>query len=177
MPIGVVGKNESLLDLRDRLARPGLTENARKRVETLLKAANPHLDFTRLAPGTLVSVPDAPEIDTGAGDDASGAFLGDGGAWLAQALDGLAERAASGAKLDTQKRESLREALGSRKVLELANEDARLGERVRLSMSALPDRAKEAESNAKQLAFIVDQARRDVTALAMALKAGSHRRK
>ena len=44
--------------------RPGLKPEERQRAEELLRAANPHVNLKRVRPGTVIVVPDAPELRT-----------------------------------------------------------------------------------------------------------------
>ena len=63
MPVLVVGSEKSFKDLRERLfAAQSVTNATAKRVRDALVEANPHVDLARLRPGTVLTVPDLPEI-------------------------------------------------------------------------------------------------------------------
>lgn len=62
MPILVVGAERNFAALRSRLFSGRVSSAAARRVADALRAANPHVDLDALRPGTVLTVPDLPEV-------------------------------------------------------------------------------------------------------------------
>ncbi len=67
MAVLVVGNEKNLTELRPRLFTGRVPAAALQRANAALVAANPHVDLAALVPGTVLTIPDVPEIpDRGA---------------------------------------------------------------------------------------------------------------
>ena len=62
MPMLVVETEENFAALRARLFASDVTPAVAKRIADAVVAANPHVDLQQLRPGTILSIPDLPEI-------------------------------------------------------------------------------------------------------------------
>jgi hypothetical protein len=112
VPVLVVGSEKSFKDLRRRLfADASVSSAAAKRVRDALVEANPHVDLARLRPGTVLTIPDRPEIH--AVEDLSlGGVVQTSLDDAARALDELVAEAASAASgADREERAGIEDAL------------------------------------------------------------------
>jgi hypothetical protein len=72
MRVFVIKEETDLAGLRAKLLRARIDESSASAATDRLKALNPHVDFTRLAPGTVLLVPDAAELKQGASTSLGG---------------------------------------------------------------------------------------------------------
>lgn len=101
MRMFVIKNENDLAGLSAKLLRARVDESSASAAIDRLKALNPHVDFTRLAAGTVLLVPDVPELKQGASTSLGGvtfeAFvkevdtgLSNASAWITQGLERLA---------------------------------------------------------------------------------------
>jgi hypothetical protein len=62
MPVLVVGSEANLAGLKGRLFSDKVSSGASEKVTTAIRAANPGVDFDKLEPGTVLTVPDLPGV-------------------------------------------------------------------------------------------------------------------
>jgi hypothetical protein len=62
MPILVVGTEKNFAALRPRLFAGRVSNKVAGQVRRAMREANPHADIDRLKPGTILTVPDSPEV-------------------------------------------------------------------------------------------------------------------
>lgn len=72
MRMFVIKEETDLAGLSAKLLRARLPETSADAAIDRLKALNPHVDFTRLAAGTVLLVPDTPELKKGASTSLGG---------------------------------------------------------------------------------------------------------
>jgi hypothetical protein len=150
MPIVVVGTEKNFAALRPRLVAGRISTKAAGELAAAIRAANPHANLDKLTPGTVLTIPDAPNVkvrgELSLGDTLEGALEGlsnAGKTALAELTATAGEREGEAAK----ERKELAKTLASkeleaagRKDQELAadleatrkavdEEDARAGER------------------------------------------------
>jgi hypothetical protein len=66
MRVFVIKEETDLAGLSAKLVRAGIDGSGASAATDRLKALNPHVDFTRLTPGTVLLVPDSAELKQGA---------------------------------------------------------------------------------------------------------------
>jgi hypothetical protein len=126
MRVYVVKSETSADDVRRRLLKPGATAARAKALDDSLRAANPHVDLGDLRPGTVLVVPDHPDL---ADDDAETTVTGGaalGVDLLAAALPRVAAGVERGAEASRQRGEELRTALRTTEVRRATESDDRL---------------------------------------------------
>lgn len=62
MPTLIVGEERNLSELDRRLFQPRVSGDARTRIIETIRESNPHVDLEHLEPGTVLTVPEAPEV-------------------------------------------------------------------------------------------------------------------
>jgi hypothetical protein len=113
MAVLIVGSEKTFTDLRERLFTGRVSSANLQRAKAAIAAANPHADLGKLAPGTVLTIPDIPEIpDRGALSlDAS---VRDGvDSIAAQLTDGLAELFGDAKEQSRQSRAERKETLAA----------------------------------------------------------------
>lgn len=154
MPVLVVGSEKSFAALRARLFAGRVSPAAAKRVAEAIRSANPHADLDALRPGTVLSIPDLPEVSVGAELSLGETPAGTGAdlyALAGAALDEVAARAREVAAERAAERKQVARALQARAVKEAAAEDAALAADVESTRQAVA--AAEAEAEAQAIAL------------------------
>jgi hypothetical protein len=142
MAVLVVGSEKNFAAVRARVATGTVSSAAAKRIAEAFRQANPGVDLDKLQPGTVLAVPDLPELKA-RGDLA----LDDGveraaDAVLAQAnqiLDGLVETASTLRKEAAAERRQVAKAMDGREVREAAEQIPGLGEDIEAARRALEE--------------------------------------
>lgn len=62
MPVLIVGEERSFSQLRPRVFEGRVSRAAYRRVGDAVREANPHVDLARLQPGTVLTIPDLPDV-------------------------------------------------------------------------------------------------------------------
>jgi hypothetical protein len=115
-----------------------------------VKALNPHVDFQKIAPGTVLFVPDAPGLKATAGTAPQSAPLDDFRALLSGALGDAASRLKEGNTARAAGRADLSAALKSAAFKRVTGEDSDIAKQVSEAQDAMAseERAdKQAEEN------------------------------
>jgi hypothetical protein len=169
MAVIVVGTEKNFAALRPRLFTGRVSTAAVKETTEALAAANPHVDFEALQPGTILTVPDLPHVSV-KGD----VSLDD---TTKQLLEGLANAGASALEdLIATARKAERGAAAERKQLATTLSSKELEAAVRKDKTLAPefkaarDAVDEEEKQAKVRAEALDAARTDWSAELKALK-------
>ena len=126
MPLIVIANETSIDALKDRLFKPGVSDADIARLHRAIKKANPGIDLTNLRPGTILTLPDAPEFvaraDGSVGavvSEAVGVARGD----LGSRLEELAASARLRARADQNERKQLVGLLDSAEVRRMVDQD------------------------------------------------------
>jgi hypothetical protein len=143
MPVLVVGTERNFAGLRRRLF-PGrrLPKATAARVADAIRAANPHADLDALRPGTVLSIPDLPEITVDTGPsvaDTAAAATADVRGPLGPVLEELMTAARAREEQDAKERAALRGLLDRREVADATGADADLArdvEEIRAAVTA-----------------------------------------
>lgn len=142
MAVLVIGSEKNFAGLRARVVTGTVSGAAAKRIADAFRRANPGVDFDKLRPGTVLTVPDLAELGT-RGD----LSLDDGVAQAADAaladateiLDGLVETATKLRKEAAAERRQVAKAMDGREVREAAERIPGLGEDVEAARRALEE--------------------------------------
>lgn len=166
----VVGSEKNLKDLRPRLFDGKVTAAVAKRAGAAIADANPGVDVDALMPGTVLAIPDLPELVLGPAlaDDALHDGLAGSDEQLRASLKALSKEAAVADRTERAERKKARAALGDPQVEDLAASDPELATEVEDARRAL-----EAEDGAaKDRAAALDEAIAEWTAELDALRGG-----
>jgi len=146
MRVFVVKNETSADDVRRRLLKPGVSAARAKTLEDGVRAANPHVDLDALRPGTVLIVPDHPDL---APDESGSTTLGGAGMSVDQltaALPRVAAVVERGAEAARRRGEELRRALDTREVRRAAESDDRLRAEVDRLADVVEDEQRRAEA-------------------------------
>jgi hypothetical protein len=121
MRLYVVKDETSAEDLRQHLLRARASRARVAAFDESLRAANPHADLDDLRPGTVLVVPDHPDLRAGA--DLVGAGLAVGMDALVGALPAVEEAARTGLDTTGRQAEALRAALAVPEVRKITEAD------------------------------------------------------
>jgi len=161
----VVGSETNLKDLRPRLFAGKATAAVATRTGAAIAEANPHVDIDALTPGTVLEIPDLPEVSVGPAL-AEDPLHGTSDEQLRASLDGLRKEAAVAERSARAQRKAARAALDDRAVAELAKQNPELASNIEAARAALKD----ADAGAKDRAAALDAAIADWTAELDALR-------
>lgn len=92
MRILVTDKKTTVGTLKDQLVSTKLNAVQAEAALTSLQTLNPHVDFTKLAPGTVLFVPDTPDFEETGSDPVSGDVFADFEHLVKTALDAALSR-------------------------------------------------------------------------------------
>jgi hypothetical protein len=157
MRVFVVKSETNADDVRRRLLKPGVSAARAKTLEDSVRAANPHVDLDALRPGTVLIVPDHPDL---APDDSGSTALGGAGLSVDQltaALPRVAAVVERGAEAARQRGEDLRKALDAREVRRATETDERLRAEVDRLAEVVADEQRRAEAWAAAVRAQSDQ--------------------
>ena len=144
-----VKKERNLRSLTARLVRADASPAETKRAEKAIKAANPHIDFERLKPDTVVIVPDVPEIPDVPSEHVAADLLAVLEEQLFSGLEAVKKSAAEGEKRRASERSKLDKLLGSSKFRDAVGEDEGL-KRDAAALAESLDREKELSKERKK---------------------------
>lgn len=162
MHVIVVKDEKNLAEVRNGLIRSGVRGARARAVDDALRAANPHLDPDRLRAGSLVVVPDHPDLAEVSGGPAAGGMPpGDISAALPQVRDAVARGAQEAAK----RARELRKALGSREVKAAAADDEQVRDEVARLSEAVTAEQRRAEEWARAMAAKTERWQQALAAL------------
>jgi hypothetical protein len=171
MPVLVVGSEKNIAALRPRLFSGKPSTAAVRRVNEALRAANPGVDLDALSPGTVLRVPDLPEIQLGAElalDESATSFVSDLHTMLAAALEQLGATADERDRNDLVEQKELARLLDAREVQAAAADDKALALELEETRRALS----QAETDLKVRTEARRRAQKDWAAALEALQAG-----
>ncbi|MER6187929.1 hypothetical protein [Streptomyces sp. NPDC001652] len=128
MPVLVVGTERNFTALRRRLF-PGrrMTKATTARVAEAIRAVNPHADLDALRPGTVLSIPDLPELTVDPDQsvaDTTAAATADVNGPLGPVLEALMTAAQAREDQGAEERNTLRTLLDRREVSDATAADA-----------------------------------------------------
>ena len=170
MPIVVVGAERNFAALRSRLFSGRVSTAAAGRVADALRRANPHIDLDDLRPGTVLTVPDLPEVSVERElslDEASSRAVDALFEAGTEALEGLVAAAQVLERERAAERKQLAKALDSREVRAAASQDPALAADLEATRGAVADE----EAAAKERAAALKRARAEWGEELEALKA------
>lgn len=158
----VVGSETNLKDLRPRLFAGKATAAVAKRTGAAIAEANPQVDIDALTPGTVLEIPDLPDVSVGPplADDPLRGALAATDEELRASLDGLRKEAAVAERSARAQRKAASAALDDPQVAELAKENPELASTIDAARAALKD----ADAGAKDRAAALDAAIAEWTA-------------
>jgi len=158
MAVLVVGSEKNFAGLRARVVTGTVSSAAAKRIAEAFRRANPAVDFDKLRPGTILTVPDLPELSARAGltlddgiDQAADAVLAN----ATEILDGLVETANRLRKEAAAERRQVAKAMDQGEVREAADRIPGLREDLEAARNAL----EEEEAGDKERAAALKKAR------------------
>lgn len=161
MRIFVVKKGSDLQSLKAVAANPGMAEK--------LARVNPHIDVQKLAPGTVLLVPDdvaADDSPFGGGASIVGNALASFNEFAAQALDAAARGVKAGSQRQAADAETLKAALRSASLKEALARDPELAKQADAALKRAAEAAKAADGAAKRFEANTTAAREALAALA-----------
>jgi len=139
----VVKKSSDLQALGNELLVSGLAAGRSKSALESLQALNPHVDFKRLAPGTVLLVPDAPDFKPSASKSIAGEGLGDLQDLVRNGLEAAGVRLETGRGLRAARRTEMTAVLKTAALKRAIQTDPLLGKQ--LEGAAKAARAEEQE--------------------------------
>lgn len=129
MPTLIVGEERNLSQLNRRLFQPRVSSEAKNRIVERIRAANPHVDLDNLEPGTVLTVPDEPEVrarDEVGLDEMTKKTIAEAAALFDQVLEDLVAVEREERRQAKAERAALRNALKSNKLAAVARRDKEL---------------------------------------------------
>ena len=142
MAVLVVGSEKNFAAVRARLTRGSVSSAAAKRIAAAFRQVNPGLDLDDLRPGTILAVPEIPELSAPARlslddgvEQAADAML----AHASQILDGLVEAASSRAREAAAERRRVLKAMDGGEVREAADKVQGLAEELEAAHAAIEE--------------------------------------
>lgn len=156
MPVLVVGTERNFAALRSRLFEGRVSTAVARRVEDAVRVANPGVDLDQLRPGTVLSVPDLPELRLGendlALDEGTKALVAGLHAAATAALDGLVVEAGRLEEEGAAERKELARAMQARPVQDAASKDADLAADLEAARKAVAEEEAAAKGRPADLA-------------------------
>lgn len=149
MRVFVVRDEKDAADVRRRLVKPGAAAARGKAIEDAVRAANPHVDLDELRPGTVLVVPDHPDLADDAGEAGGAGAMSGGGLspdQLAAALPRVTSAVRRSAEASHLRGEELRKALQAREVRKAADADDRLRAEVDRLSDVVADEQRRAQA-------------------------------
>ncbi len=156
MPMIVVGTEKNFAALRTRLFSGRVSTAATREVAEAVSVANPHADLDNLQPGTVLNVPDSPNVslqgELSLDEPTTGMLegLAEAGATALEELAAVARTRESEAAAE---RKQLARSLAGKQVAAAARRDKALGADVKATQEAIAEenaRAKERAAGLKQ---------------------------
>lgn len=160
MPILVVGTEKNFAALRSRLFEGKVSSKVAREVAHAIREANPHVDLDKLEPGTVLTVPDAPEVAVHGDlslDETSNAALEGLSKAGKEAIKALASAASARAKAAQAERRNVIAALDGDAVQRAASSDEKLAS----DLASARERIEEAEVTDKERAARLKRAQRE----------------
>lgn len=134
MPVVIVGNEKNFTALRGRLFERKPSTAALHRIEEAIRDANPHVDLTKLTPGTVITVPPLPGVDLDVGgvslDPPSRGIVGDVHRELREALGALVADAEQREAEGAAERKQLGRLLRGREVQAAVDQDRELAAQI-----------------------------------------------
>ncbi len=168
MGVLVVGSENNFSELRSRLFDGRVSTAVARRASKALAEANPHVDLSSLVPGTVLTIPDVPEIPARAElslDDS----VRDGVAGIATALTGtlvaLRDEAALLEREARAERERTAEGLGDEAVKRAAAGDQDLAAALDAAARGLEDEEGATEGRRAGLEAAIEEFSGEIEAL------------
>jgi hypothetical protein len=139
MPLLIVGDEKNLTALRSRLFEGRVSAAAVGRVSDALKAANPGVNFEKLRPGIVLTIPDLPELAVGdlSLDDTVDRSIETLRKDLATAIETLTNAATVRSRADAAERKRVRPALDADEVRAAAARDPAVASDLKAAIEAL----------------------------------------
>jgi hypothetical protein len=157
MAVIIVGTEKKFAALRSRLIEGRPSRDAVRELTAAVAAANPGVDLDKLELGTILTIPDVPNVTVRSGltfDDATKNLL-EGLAEAAQSvLAELAEAAQARERAAAAERKQLRASLDAREVVALAQQDASF----KADLAAVQQAVETEDAQAKARAAALKQA-------------------
>jgi hypothetical protein len=169
MPIIVVGTEKNFAALRPRLFRGKVSTADTREVAEAVSGANPHADLDKLQPGTVLFVPDSPNVSLRGElslDEPTTAMIEGLSEAGATALAELAAAAQTRESETAAERKQLARSLAGKQVTAAARKDKELA----ADLKATRDAIAEEEARATQRAAALEQAQGDWSNELAALK-------
>jgi hypothetical protein len=168
MPMIVVGTEKNFAALRPRLLEGKTSAAASRDVAAAVKAANPEVDLDRLEPGTVLNVPDAPNVAVRGDlslDEATTQMLAGLAEAGSAALKELGAAARKRESAGAAERKKLAESLDGKEVAAATRKDKTLAAGVKATKEAIAE--EDARAEARTAAFKQAQAdwSKELTAL------------
>ena len=149
MPVVIVGPEKNFAALRGRLFEKKPSTAALRLVEDAIREANPHVDLTNLAPGTVISVPRLPGVDLDVGgvslDPTSRGIADDVHREVREALGALVTDAERREADRATERKQLTRLLRGRDLQAAVGQDRELGAQLETATAALEEEAASAK--------------------------------
>jgi hypothetical protein len=153
MPILVVGTEKNFAALRPRLFAGRVSPKAAGEVAAAIRAANPHADLDKLAPGTVLTIPEAANVsvrgELSLGETVRGAIEGLSNAGKS-ALEELAATAGAREAEASEERKQLAKTLRS-KELDATRKDKALAADLDAARNAVAEEDKRGDERAAKL--------------------------
>lgn len=169
MPIVVIGSEKNFEALRPRLYAGRVSAKAARELAAAIRAANPHADLDRLEPGTVLTIPDAPNLKV-RGELSLGETLENAIEGLSEVGKNALEHVAATAKTReaeaAEERKQLTKALESKELEAAASKDEALA----ADLDAVREGVAEEEERAGKRAAALEQAKAEWTKELDALK-------
>jgi len=152
----IVGEENNLTQLNPRLFRGRVSSNAKAKVTEAIREANPHVDLNRLEPGTVLTIPDLPEVDVRGDlslDEISKQTIAEASSYLQATLGQIAAMEREERKKAKAMRTELNKTLASRKVSQISGRDKNIKamiESARRTLAAEDEIEKEESALVKQ---------------------------
>jgi hypothetical protein len=152
----IVGEEKNLTQLNPRLFRGRVSSNAKAKVTEAIREANPHVDPNRLEPGTVLTIPDLPEVDVRGDlslDEISKQTIAVATSYLQATLQEMAAAEREERKNAKAIRTKLNKTLTSGKVTQISRRDKSVKamiEAARETLAAKDDKEREESALVKQ---------------------------
>jgi hypothetical protein len=155
MAVLVVGTEKNFAALRRRLFDRRVSNIVAGRVADAIREANPHVDLDALEPGTILSVPDVPEVrlqeDELSFDESATVAIDRARGAVTQLLEDLIATARGRDAEDAAERKRVARALERPEVVKACRDDDALARDLELAVRGLDDETSEAKRRAAAL--------------------------
>jgi hypothetical protein len=168
MPIVIVGEERSFSQLRPRLFAGSVSRTAYRRVSEAVIAANPHIDMSRLEPGTVLTIPDLPEVklrENLSTDEITKRMVEEVHDAFRKSMDTAQEQSAARAKADKADRTKVMAALKDPGVAKARRTDKRLAGDIEVVAAALDEEEERAKEGTAVLKKAVESWSADLDSL------------